>query len=199
MSILTGTPDTRTEHSEGAGLLNVMVAKGIPVALGIIGVVVEGWSGISWVGALVCGTIGAVMMAAFNGLGRGLRVTSLRLDEMLGSLLAEPHSTRARAVGMGIHLLFGALLAVVWAYTMALFDWSTDWFTGMVWGAFLALLALLMVSSMAVIHPKMRERRQEDPGPAGTNLGRLTPVWVGLGHLVYGATVGLLYAAFFLE
>ncbi|QDG53881.1 hypothetical protein FIV42_24995 [Persicimonas caeni] len=199
MSLLTGTPDTRTQHSEGLGLFNVFLAKGIPVALGIIGVIIEGWGGISWPGALISGTVAAVAMSAFNGLGRALGLTGLRFDEMLGTLMAEPRTTGARALGMFIHLAFGALLAVGWAYTMALFNWSTNWFSGMLWGAFVGALALLLVSSMGVIHPKMREHRQEDPGPAGTNLGRMTPVWVGLAHLVYGATMGLLYAGVFLE
>lgn len=85
----------------------------------------------------------------------------------------------------------GAILALAWAYGVALVDLPADWATGLAWGAILTVLALLMTSSMRSAHPAVRRSDQEDPGPAATNFGAMTPVGNLMGHLVYGLVLAL--------
>lgn len=193
MTQVTGTRRTRTEHSEAAGVLSIAVAVGIPALLALFGLIAYGFAAISWASAIVWGAFAALVMAGVVALGRRMGMTRMHLGEMLGSMFAERNTSASRTTGMGIHLINGSLLAVAWAYTMTLFGWATTWFSGMVWGLFISLLALLLFSSIGLIHPKIRAGEQDDPGPAASNFGRYTPAGVVMAHLVYGLVLGMLY------
>lgn len=76
---------------------------------------------------------------------------------------------------------------------MALVGLPTNWLTAVGWGAILWALALLMMSTMGAVHPAIRRGEQEDPGPAATNFGAMTPMGSLMGHLAYGLVLGLAY------
>ncbi len=82
------------------------------------------------------------------------------------------------------------------AFGAALFAIPADWRWGLGWGAILWALALLMFSTVGAVHPAIRKGEEPDPGPAGIRLGKMTPIGSLMGHLVYGAILGLGYAAF---
>ena len=195
MAIGTGTPDTRTEHSAPIGYLNELIAFGIPAALLIGGIATFGFDGISWLGALVWGIVAAAVMSGFVAVGRVIGMTTIDLLDLLGSTVYEPETVRSRTLGFGIHLAIGAILAVTGAYSLALIGWAITWLSGMVWGAFVSVLALLMLSSIGLLHPKIRAHHQADPGPGATHFGSLTPIGVIMGHLIYGLVFGGLYQA----
>lgn len=193
MPITTGTSKTQTEHSQTRAVISVTMAMGIPAALAIGGLLAMGWGVISWAGAIIWGAVAALAMAIFMAMGRSMGMTTMNLADLLGSTVAEPNTTASNTIGMGIHLMNGALLAIAWTYTMAIFAWPATWLSGLLWGAFVSLLALLMFSSLGAIHPKIRAGKQDDPGPAGTNFGKQTPVGIVMAHLVYGLVLGVLY------
>jgi hypothetical protein len=87
----------------------------------------------------------------------------------------------------------GALLAVAWAYGAALVGAPANWISALVWGVILWLQALLMMTTIGAVHPAIGHGQQDDPGPAATHFGRMTPVGSLLGHLVYGVVLGLTY------
>lgn len=120
------------------------------------------------------------------------------LLDLLGSIMAQPGSTASRTIGAVIHHVNGALLAIAWAYGAALLGLPANWLTAMGWGVILWALALLMMSAMGSVHPAIREGEQEDPGPAATNFGAMTPVGSLVGHLVYGLVLGLAYQVWLL-
>lgn len=193
MSITTGTPDTRTEHSKGLAGFNVMVAVLIPAALFLAGLFAEGFEAVSWLGAIVWGVVAGLVMTGVTRMARTAGMTRMNLLDMLGSMVAEPGTDKSRNIGLAMHLVDSALLALAWVYTMAWFNWPANWFTGLLWGAFISVLALLMLSSIGVIHPKIRQGRQDDPGPAAINMGKMTPVGLVIDHLIYGFLLGILY------
>lgn len=116
------------------------------------------------------------------------------LLDLLGSTMATPGSGAATGLGAMIHHVNGALLAVFWAYGVALVDLPANWWTGLIWGAILTAFALLMMTTIGAIHPAIRRGTQDDPGPAATNFGPMTPVGSLMGHLVFGLVLGLGYA-----
>lgn len=193
MSVMTGTDETLTEHSQGVALASLALAVAIPAFLAILGIGLHGWEAVFWAGAIVWGAVGALAMSIVWAMGRAMEMTRLSMSALLGSMLAEPDTTEARSVGMGLHLIVGALLGVAWVYTMALFNWAATWLSGMLWGGFISLLALLMISSIGVVHPKIRDGREEDPGTAGENLGKMTPFAIVVAHLVFGLVLGGMY------
>lgn len=193
MGIDTGTPETRTDHSETLALLNETVVILIPAALLLGGIATFGFDGISWAGAVVWGIVAAAAMTGFVTLGRAIGLTTMNLLDLLGSTVYEPGTTRSHSLGFVLHATVGALLAGTGAYSLALIGWAVNWLTGMVWGAFVSILALMMLSSVGAIHPKIRARRQADPGPGATHFGSMTPFGILTAHLIYGLVFGLLY------
>lgn len=117
------------------------------------------------------------------------------LLDLLGSAMVPPRTRAAKALGGAIHHTNGAVLAVAWAYGTVLLEVEANWASGAVWGVILWALALLMMTTMGSVHPAIRDGRQDDPGPAATNFGKMTPLGSLMGHIVYGVVLGLAYNA----
>jgi hypothetical protein len=193
MTVITGTPDTRTVHTPSLSAAGVAFAYAIPAIIGIAGVATLGWDAISWLGALIWGLVaGAVMLLAIM-MGRGMGMTRVDFLDLLGSMFAPAHSRRSRAIGLVIHEVDSVLLAAAWAYGVAMAGLPANWLTAMVWGALLWVLSLIVMTSIGGVHPAIRSGTEEDPGTAAANFGPLTPLGSLMGHLVYGAVLGLLY------
>ena len=193
MTITTGTPETRTEHTMPRALMAFMASMGIPALIAIIGIAVLGWGAIHWLGAIIWGIVATFAFTLFSMMGMAMGITRMDLLELLGSMMAALHTATARRIGAVIHHVNGALLAVAWAYGTALVGAPANWASALVWGFILWLLALLMLTTMGAVHPAIRRGQQDDPGPAATHFGRMTPVGSLLGHLVYGLVLGLTY------
>ena len=53
MTVFSGMGDARVKHTLSWGVLGLMVSMGVPVALIVVGVAAQGWTAISWAGAIV--------------------------------------------------------------------------------------------------------------------------------------------------
>lgn len=58
MTVTTGTPETRTEHTMLRTVMGLMASMGMPTAVAIIGIAAFGWDAIHWLMAIIWG-IGA--------------------------------------------------------------------------------------------------------------------------------------------
>jgi hypothetical protein len=193
MTVTTGTSETRTEHTMPQATMGFMASLGIPALIAIIGIAVLGWGAIHWLGAIIWGVVATFAFTLFSMMGTAMGMTRMDLLDLLGSMMAAPHTVTARAIGAVIHHVNGALLAVAWAYGASLVGAPANWASALVWGFILWLLALLMMTTIGAVHPAIRRGQQDDPGPAATHFGRMTPVGSLLGHLVYGIVLGLTY------
>lgn len=180
-------------HSPVLGPLGFMVSMGVPAVIAIIGVIVLGWDAISWWGAIVWGMVATIAFTLFSMMGKKMGMSRMDLLDLLGSMFMEPGTGASRGVGMVMHLMNGALLAIAWAYGVSLLNLPANWLTAMGWGVVLWLLALMMMTTMGSVHPAVKKGKQEDPGSAATNFGKKTPMASLMGHLVYGLVLGLLY------
>lgn len=70
MTISTGTPDTKTEHSTGAATFGFILSMDIPAAIAIIGIVTLGWDAIDWLGAIVWGVVATIAFTLFSMMGK---------------------------------------------------------------------------------------------------------------------------------
>lgn len=192
--IITGTPDAAGEHAEATATLGATIAYGIPIALAVAGIVEFGWDAISWTGAMACGAIGALAFLLFSMMGKRTGLTRMDMLDLLGSMLAPPHSNISRMTGFIIHEIDGALLGVAYAYGLMFKAWPVNWGTGLVWGVIVWALALVLMSSIGALHPAIRNHMEEDPGTAAINFGRMTPIGSLFGHAIYGVVLGILYA-----
>lgn len=191
----TAGDDRRPGVDGPVGQALFMISMVVPAAIVVIGVAVEGFDEISWLGAIVWGVVATVVFTLFSMMGKAVGMTRMDLLDLLGSAVAPVGSAAARGIGALVHHMNGAILAVAWAYGVALVGLPANWATGLAWGAILTVLALLMMSSMRSAHPAIRRGEQEDPGPAATNFGAMTPMGSLMGHLVYGVVLGLTYNA----
>lgn len=190
----TGTGRRQARHSTAMAPIGFALSMALPVAVIVAGVPAEGWGAISWVGAAVWGVAATVAFTLFSMMGKAMGMTEMDLLDLLGSAVVQPQTGRSRTIGAVIHLINGAVLAVGWAYAARLADVDLNWVSGLAWGAVLWPLALLMMTTVGAVHPAIRRGEQDDPGTAATNFGPMTPVGSLLGHLVWGALLGLLYS-----
>lgn len=181
------------QYSSVLGPMGFIVSMGVPAAIIIAGVIVLGWYAISWRGAIVWGIVATIAFIQFNIIGRRMGMTRMRLLDLFGSVLEKPRTSLSKSLGMIIHLMSGALLAVAWAYGVALLNLRASWITAMAWGVILWLLTLLMMTTIGSVHPAIKRGRQENPGPASINFRKMTPLCSLIGHLIYGLVLGLLY------
>lgn len=194
-TVVTGTNERSDRHSMTLAPLGLMISMGIPAGIIVVGAAAEGLGAISWAGAAVWGVAATVAFTLFSMMGKSMGMTDMDLLDLLGSTVAEPGTSRSRTIGAVVHHMNGAILGVAGAYAAVLFDTDLDWISGLVWGAALWVLALLMMSTIGSVHPAIRRRAQDDPGPAATNFGTMTPVGSLMGHAVWGGLLGLLYNA----
>lgn len=182
-----------SDHQPVLGPLGLMLSMAIPAAIGVAGALAQGVGAIDWVSAIVWGAVATIAFTLFSMMGKAMGMTRMDLLDLLGSAVAPPGSGAAKAVGAVVHLTNGVLLAVFWAFGVALVDLPANWVTALAWSALLWVLALLMMTTIGSVHPAIRRGTQTDPGPAATNFGRMTPMGSLVGHLVYGAVLGLGY------
>lgn len=79
----------------------------------------------------------AVAIIGIAILGRAMGMTRMDLLDLLGSVMVTPGSTASRAIGAVIHHVNGALLAIAWAYGVALVGLPANWLTAVGWGVVL--------------------------------------------------------------
>jgi hypothetical protein len=154
---------------------------------------VLGWNAIHWLGAIIWGVVATFAITLSSMMGTAMGMTRMDLLDLLGGMMAPPHTPASRVIGALVHHVNGALLAVAWAYGAALAGAPANWASALVWGVIVWLLGLLMMTTIGAVHPAIRRGQQDDPGPAATHFGRITLVGGLLGHLVYGAVLGLTY------
>lgn len=178
-------------HSPVLAPLGFMTSMALPAAVAVAGIAVLGWGAIDWASAVVWGIVATVAFTVSSMVGKAAGMTEMDLPDLIGSVVAEPGTRASKALGAAVHHANGAILAVAWAYGVALVDLPANWWTGVVWGVILTAFAMLMMSTVGAVHPAIRRGEQDDPGLAATNFGRMTPAGSLVGHAVYGAVLGL--------
>ena len=194
-TITTGTFQRSDRHSMVLAPLGFAVSMAVPVGVIIAGIADQGWGAISWGGAAVWGAVATVAFTLFSMAGKAMGMTDMDLLDLLGSVVREPRTAGSKAVGTVIHHVNGAILGIGGAYAAVLANEPFDWVSGLWWGAALWVLAMLMITTVGSVHPAIRRHAQDDPGPAATNFGTMTPIGSLAGHLVWGVVLGLLYNA----
>ena len=184
----------RVEHSPLAPL-GFLLSMAIPAAIAIIGVIALGFDEIHWLGAIVWGVVATVAFSVVGVMGTAMGMTRMDIFDTLGSWVAPAETGRAKAIGVVMHHTNGALLAIAWAYGVALVDLPANWWTALLWGVVLTVLTWLMMSTIGAVHPAIRRGELTDPGFMMLNLGRMTPLGSLMGHLVYGLVLGIAYDA----
>ncbi len=149
--------------------------------------------------AVFAGAIGALAMLVVIYGGRAMGMTRMDLLRTLGTMVLPKGSTSTvYGVGLMIHLMMGAGLALIHTGLLHAFDpTSTAAAAGL--GILIgAVHGTMVTAAMPVMlrmgHPLVKDGTIDDPGPAMTGFGKMTPVGMVMAHVVYGLVVGAIYA-----
>lgn len=140
-----------------------------------------------------------VMTLAMTG-SQGLGLSRMSLPFILGTMVT-PDVTRARILGMVLHLAIGIVFAFLYGAVFEALAMA-NWWLGLILGTGHGLVMLmLLLPLLPGLHPRMASeatgpdptRNLEPPGFLALNYGRRTPLMGMLGHLVYGVILGSFY------
>jgi hypothetical protein len=149
-------------------------------------------------GALAGGFVGTLLLTTGMVAATELRLTRIDLPFLLGTAVTADR-VRARALGYGLHFLFGLAFAAVY-YAVFQAIGVASWWLGIAFGLVHALFAgtALVNIILPLVHPRMATSFSsarsapllEPPGFLLLNYGRSTPLVMLVIHAVYGAVVG---------
>lgn len=145
--------------------------------------------------AVFAGMAGAVVLEI---VARLMILSGAPFFDVVGALgaLAQPYASglASWAIGMALHLTVGALFAVFYAY----FFWSTlplrPIFQGLAFALIPMVLAILVMRpQFELMNPLLAAGQLPPSGLFGLNGGVSGPISIAAGHVIWGATLGLLY------
>ena len=145
---------------------------------------------------LLAGTVMAMMLY----MGRAMVPQQMRMDLflLLGTMMT-PRIGRPSAYMMGAMMHagasfgFGALHVAVFA--IADIDSSfAAW--GLLFGAVHWMMSGMAMGMMPLMHPLVRSKALENPGPFAFSMGPMTGMGFLMLHLTFGVLVGVFYDAF---
>lgn len=146
---------------------------------------------------LYWGVIATLAQMLFEAAIVGLQFTRMSLTMILGTMWT-PDRSRARLIGIGIHIFNGLIFTFV--YVAALHFWGAHgWWRGGLIGLLHAAFVLLVGTEiLPAIHPRMAKencgpvaRRQlEPPGFLALNYGPGTPISIVVSHVIFGIIIG---------
>ena len=149
-------------------------------------------------GAIAGGIAGTLVLTTALRAASELRLTRIDLPFLLGTVLTE-NRVRAKALGYGLHFLFGVLFALGY-YGIFRAIGESGWWQGAVFGLVHGLFATTSLVNvlLPVVHPRMGSPLTaadhtpllEAPGFLMLNYGRSTPLVTVAAHVAYGAIVG---------
>ncbi|MDF1521818.1 MAG: hypothetical protein P1P87_03240, partial [Trueperaceae bacterium] len=134
--------------------------------------------------ALLAGVLGTVVMTMLMLMAPRMGMPKMDMTGMLGTMVVPPGGA-AQALGAAMHVMMGAVLAIVYAL---LWSWglgSPNWAGGVALGLAHGVVAAVMMPAITRMHP----RKPESEG------GAMAVVGILMGHLVFGLVVAWTYGA----
>ncbi|MGI8616098.1 MAG: hypothetical protein ACR2L4_04855 [Actinomycetota bacterium] len=154
-------------------------------------------------GLVVGALLGTLLMTALMEAAQAARITRMSMPFMLGAMVSERRAV-IRVVGFAMHLMNGLVFAVAYGLLFEAVSRS-DWWIGAIAGTIHGALALMILLPVIQdVHPRMAADDQgpdptpmlQPPGFLALHYGPQTPLVTLGAHVVYGATIALLYEPF---
>ncbi len=147
--------------------------------------------------AIGAGLVGGIVMIVLLYAGIMMMPDQMRMNllYMLGSMMGMRGGS-AYMAGLMMHLVASAAFGIVHAAIFAAADIDDS---ELLWGALFglghAMITGMMLVMMPAMHREMQAGRLEAPGAFGISLGRPTAMGFVVLHVIFGAVVGVIYAA----
>lgn len=150
----------------------------------------------SW---LIWGFAATVVLTIIMSFSQAFGLTRMNTPYILG-VIVTPDRDKARLIGIGMHMLNGWLLSLI--YVAAFYYWNGPaWWKGAVIGLVHALFVLVTMPIFPSLHPRMANetygptvvRQLEPPGFFALNYGVQTPISIITAHIIFGIILGAFY------
>ena len=149
-------------------------------------------------GALAGGFVGTLVLTTALRTANELGLTRVDLPFLLGTAFTRDRR-RAKALGYLLHLVAGAVFALIYYAIFAAIE-ESGWPLGALFGLLHGIVAATALVNILLpaVHPRMGSSLSaagsspllEPPGFLMLNYGRRTPIATLLAHSAYGAIVG---------
>lgn len=150
------------------------------------------WEAVAW-----SGFVATALATSLLALLRVWRLTPFSPTQQLGCLfLRDPRTPLTEALGFILLFLLGSTLIPALYYHLLVAWGDLSWTRGALLGVAHGTVSLLLLSMAGTISACVRGGHLSAPGWLGLRWGWATPVGLMAAHLVYGALVSAILAAF---
>ncbi len=142
------------------------------------------------VAAIISGIAGTLAMSMLMSLAPKMGLPNMDIVGMLGSVFGKPN----RILGWALHMMMGAVFALIYANLWALGLGAPNLGIALVFGSIHWILVGMAMAMVPVMHVGIRNGTIAAPGLWMINQGGLMSFAGGLaGHWVYAAVMVLVY------
>lgn len=132
-------------------------------------------------------------MTIVMALGRAMLGMKANMEALMGTMVYQKPGGTAWVVGFVMHMMLSILIALIY---MVGFEKVTHKANALIGAAFAiphAIIGGLVIGLLGAVHPLI-PAMMPNPGPYMINMGAIYVVAMFAVHMMYGATVGAVYA-----
>jgi len=142
------------------------------------------------ISAVISGILGTLAISMVMAVAPKMGMPKMDIVGMLSTMFGKPN----RVLGWMMHLMMGVVFALVYVFLWSIGIGSTDWLSGLIFGAGHWMIVGLMMGLIPFMHVGIKNGDVEAPGLWMTKQGGMLSFVGGLmGHMVFGLVVALVY------
>ncbi|GAB4548559.1 MAG: hypothetical protein Fur002_25460 [Anaerolineales bacterium] len=143
--------------------------------------------------AVISGIVATLVFTMILKMAPKMGMPNMDIVDLLGSMFSQKSNA---ALGWMMHLMMGAVFAVIYAFLWSSGIGAPNWTSGLAFGAVHWLIVGVMMAAIPMMHVGIKSGAVKAPGMWMTNNGGAMAFMGGLvGHMIFGVVVALVYAA----
>ncbi len=141
--------------------------------------------------AVIAGIVGTVVFTAILMMAPRMGMPKMDIVGMLSTMFGREN----HLLGWMMHLMMGAVFALIYAFLWSRGILAPTWLGGLVFGTAHWLVAGMVMGMIPLMHVGIRSGAVKAPGLWMTNNGGAMAFLGGLvGHMIFGMVVALVYS-----
>ena len=149
---------------------------------------------------LLWGFAATVLLTSLTIAAQSLGLTRIDIPFIIGTMFT-PDRDRGRLLGIGLHVVNGMALSLLYVIAFHAWGGATWWKGGLIGLLHGAFVLAVMMPALPALHPRMASETQgptvvrqlEPPGFLALHYGTRTPVVAAIAHVVFGVILGACY------
>jgi hypothetical protein len=143
--------------------------------------------------AVIAGVVASLVFSIVLAMAPKMGMPKMDIVSLLGSMFSAKTNL---ALGWMMHLMMGIVFALIYAFLWSNGIGAATWLGGLIFGAVHWLIVGVVMGMIPMMHVGIKSGAVKAPGLWMTNNGGLMAFMGGLvGHMIFGITIALVYAA----